>query len=84
MTLVAGAYFTAHAEPTRLWPHDGLVSQRSARAELVPTDVLPSREVHDVDDVHSIFFADAFGLDWTRRAHVGSAVLALVAQTLPA
>lgn len=66
VTLVAGRYFHAATEPAMLWPHDGLVSLRSARADLVGDDVLPLRSVHEFDDVHSIFFADTFGLDWTR------------------
>ena len=66
VTLVVGTHFSAHAEPESLWPHDGLVSRRSARADLVDAAVLPDRVVHEFLDVHSIFFADAFGLDWAR------------------
>lgn len=66
VTLVAGTHFSAHTEPELLWPHDGLVARRSARADLVGDDVLPTRTVHEFLDVHSIFFADAFGLDWAR------------------
>ena len=66
VTLVAGTHFSAHTEPELLWPHDGLVARRSARADLVGDDVLPDRMVHEFLDVHSIFFADAFGLDWAR------------------
>lgn len=65
VTTLAGGYFHASAEPQQLWPHDGLVAQQSARADEVPADVLPHVVRHTlVNDVHSIFFADAFGLPW--------------------
>jgi len=43
------------------------VALRSARADDVPVDVLPRvvRRSFE-DDVHSIFFADAFDLPWER------------------
>jgi pimeloyl-ACP methyl ester carboxylesterase len=82
VTLVAGRYFAAATEPSLLWPHDGLVSLRSARADLVGADVLPTRESHEFDDVHSIFFADAFGLDWTRALTWDPEVFAVVEAAL--
>ncbi|GAA1646861.1 esterase/lipase family protein [Microbacterium flavum] len=66
VTLVGGDRFAAYEEPSRLWPHDGLVATRSALGEEVPAEVLPHRSVHRVDDVHSIFFADRFDLPWER------------------
>lgn len=65
VTALAGGHFHASIEPRQLWPHDGLVAQRSARADEIPADVLPHVVRHTMaDDVHSIFFADAFGLPW--------------------
>jgi triacylglycerol lipase len=84
VTLVAGTHFAAGDSPATLWPHDGIVSRRSARGDLVPDAVLPRRTVHDVDDVHSVFFADAFGLEWTRALTWDPAVLALVEDALAA
>lgn len=89
VTLIAGgalrheaASGRGSADP-RLWPHDGLVSRRSARAELVPDAVLPLRRVIDLpDDVHSIFFSDALGLPWTRAITWDPAALAAVAEAL--
>lgn len=78
VTLVGGRYFAAASEPALLWPHDGLVSLRSARADLVGAEVLPDRTVHEFDDVHSIFFADAFGLDWSRALTWDPEVFAVV------
>lgn len=82
VTLVAGTYFHAHSAPERLWPHDGLVSRRSARADLVPGSVLPLRDVHVVADVHSIFFADAFEQPWERALTWDPEVCALVESAL--
>lgn len=82
VTLIAGRFFAAASEPALLWPHDGLVALRSARADLVDTTVLPERTVHEFDDVHSIFFADTFGLDWSRALTWDPAVLAVVEAAL--
>ncbi|WP_136054105.1 alpha/beta hydrolase [Microbacterium sp. K24] len=67
VTAVAAGRFRSAERPRQLWPHDGLVSQQSARADEVPPAVLPnvSRRTF-ADDVHSIFFADAFDLPWER------------------
>lgn len=66
VTLVGGDHFAAHAEPSRLWPHDGLVGLRSALAQEVSAAVLPGATRHRLDDVHSIFFADRFDLPWEK------------------
>lgn len=66
ITLVGGDFFASHSEPNRLWPHDGLVSLRSALAEEVPTTVLKTADRRRLNDVHSIFFADQVGLPWER------------------
>jgi len=76
---IGAGYFAAATEPVQLWPHDGLVSLRSGRADDVPAAVLPRVERHSfVDDVHSIFFADAFGLPWERALTWNPEVFAVV------
>lgn len=82
VTLIAGTALRASTEPAMLWPHDGLVSRRSALAELVPVDVLPSAARAEFDDVHSIYFADLLGLPWERALTWDPAVLALVGRAL--
>lgn len=82
VTLVAGHHFASESSPELLWPHDGLVSTRSARGDLVAAEVLPVRTVHECADVHSIFFADAFGLDWSRALTWDPDVLAIVEAAL--
>lgn len=83
VTVVGAGYSDAAATPTRLWPHDGLVSLRSARAEDVPATVLPSVTRHTLAaDVHSIFFADSFGLSWERALTWDPEALALVDDAL--
>lgn len=67
VTALGAGHFHAASAPRQLWPHDGLVSQQSARADDVSPEVLPRVARHTLgDDVHSIFFADAFGLPWER------------------
>ena len=79
VTAVGAGHFRSADHPRRLWPHDGLVSQQSARADEVPADVLPhvSRRTF-ADDVHSIFFADAFDLPWERAITWDPEVFAVV------
>jgi pimeloyl-ACP methyl ester carboxylesterase len=78
VTVVAGTWFAAASEPAQLWPHDGLVARRSALAEPVDVAVLPTRVSAEFDDVHSIFFADAFELPWERALTWDPAVFATV------
>ncbi|WP_285136383.1 alpha/beta hydrolase [Microbacterium sp. lyk4-40-TSB-66] len=79
VTAIGAGYFAAAAEPVQLWPHDGLVSLRSGRADDVPSAVVPRIERHSFpDDVHSIFFADAFGLPWERALTWDPEVFAVV------
>ncbi|MCM3502766.1 alpha/beta hydrolase [Microbacterium sp. P26] len=67
VTAIGAGYFAAATEPAQLWPHDGLVSLRSGRADDVPAAVVPRIDRHSFPDhVHSIFFADGFGLPWER------------------
>ncbi|MDQ1085170.1 MULTISPECIES: triacylglycerol lipase [Microbacterium] len=83
VTAVGAGYFAAATEPSQLWPHDGLVSLRSGRADDVPAAVLPRVERHSFpDDVHSIFFADAFGLPWERALTWDPRVFAVVDEAL--
>jgi len=83
VTAIGAGYFAAATEPTQLWPHDGLVSLRSGRADDVPLEVAPVVERHSFPDhVHSIFFADAFGLPWERALTWDPGVFALVDSAL--
>lgn len=67
VTAIGAGYFAAADEPRQLWPHDGLVSMTSGRADEVPAAVLPDVTRHSFPDhVHSIFFAEGFGLPWER------------------
>jgi hypothetical protein len=75
VTVIAGHHFNAFSEPDSLWPHDGLVAQRSASALDVPNEVLPNVERLLLPDVHSIYFADAAGLTWERALTWDPAVL---------
>lgn len=79
VTAIGAGYFAAATEPRQLWPHDGLVSLASGRADEVPSAVLPRVQRHSFPDhVHSIFFADAFGLPWERALTWDPEVFAVV------
>lgn len=79
VTAIGGGYFAAATEPAQLWPHDGLVSLSSGRADEVPAAVLPTVDRHSFSDhVHSIFFAEAFGLPWERALTWDPEVFAVV------
>jgi pimeloyl-ACP methyl ester carboxylesterase len=83
VTAIGAGYFSAATEPAQLWPHDGLVSLRSGRADAVSAAVLPLVERHSFPDhVHSIFFAEAFGLPWERALTWDPAVFAVVDEAL--
>ena len=83
VTLVAGGLLVHHGGDPQLWPHDGLVSQRSARGDLVPDSVLPIRRVVDrPDDVHSIFFAEKLDLPWEKALTWDPVVLETVISAL--
>ncbi len=83
VTALGAGYFAAADEPRQLWPHDGLVSLTSGRADEVPSAVLPVVERHSFPDhVHSIFFAEAFGLPWERALTWDPAVFAVVDEAL--
>lgn len=79
VTAIGAGFFAHGVEPRQLWPHDGLVSLWSGRADAVPAAVLRDVDRHSFpDDVHSIFFADAFGLPWERALTWDPAVFAVV------
>lgn len=82
VTAIAGSACAARDAPESLWPHDGLVSRRSALAIDVPAAVLPGAERAEFDDVHSIFFADVLGLPWERALTWDPAVLDVVSEAL--
>ncbi len=54
----------------------------SARAEGVGADVVPHDRTVTFPDVHSIFFADRFGLEWSRALTWDPAVLHTVDEAL--
>lgn len=79
VTAIGTGYFSAVTEPVQLWPHDGLVSLTSGRGDEVPAAVLPEVVRHSfLDDVHSIFVAEAFGLPWERALTWDPAVFAVM------
>lgn len=79
VTAIGAGYFAAAADPVQLWPHDGLVSMTSGRADEVPAAVLPEVDRHSFPDhVHSIFFAEGFGLPWERALTWDPEVFAVV------
>ncbi len=78
VTLVAGDWFQADGGNRHAWPHDGLVSVSSALAEGISPDVVEPRATHLFPDVHSIFFADQFGLPWDRALTWNPAVADVV------
>ncbi|WP_279366131.1 esterase/lipase family protein [Microbacterium testaceum] len=83
VTAIGAGYFAAATEPAQLWPHDGLVSLTSGRADEVPAAVLPEVTRHSFPDhVHSIFFAEACGLAWERALTWDPMVFAVVDDAL--
>lgn len=64
VTIVGGDHFRLAAGGPDAWPHDGLVQLASATAADVSPAVVQPREVRVLPDVHSIFFAEQFGLPW--------------------
>lgn len=82
VTLIAGDHFRHDGGDPAVWPHDGLVALPSGLATDVPTTVLPDRTVHRFPDVHSIYFADRFGLPWESALTWDPAVLRVVVGAL--
>jgi triacylglycerol lipase len=84
VTIVAGDWFQATDGDPHAWPHDGLVSLSSALAEHVPSNVVQARATHLFRDVHSIFFADQFGLPWNQALTWNPAVFRVVLDAIAA
>ena len=84
VTLVAGDWFEAASGDRRAWPHDGLVSVSSALAEGIAPAVVRPRATHLFHDVHSIFFADQFGLPWDQALTWNPAVVRVVLDAISA
>jgi triacylglycerol lipase len=82
VTLIAGDYFRHAGGDPGVWPHDGLVALPSGLAAEVPATVLPGRTVLTFPDVHSIYFADRFGLPWETALTWDPAVLDVVGDAL--
>jgi pimeloyl-ACP methyl ester carboxylesterase len=81
VTIVAGDYCAVPGDE-RVWPNDGLVALRSARAEGVSQQVLPQRTAFTFPDVHSIYFANLMGLPWERALTWDPDVLRVVRQAI--
>lgn len=82
VTLIGGDYFQLEGGDGRAWPHDGLVTLRSALALDVPDSVLPIRRTRAFPDVHSIYFAHQFDLVWETGLTWDPAVISLVLEAL--
>ena len=82
VTLIGGDHFTLDEGVPEVWPNDGLVALGSALAAGVSSAVLPSATRLTFPNVHSIFFADQFGLPWdqalTWNPSVAEVVLASI------
>lgn len=48
----------------RIWPLDGLVSEHSAHARLLPGSLVPNAVRRSYPLTHSIFISNLLGLDW--------------------
>jgi pimeloyl-ACP methyl ester carboxylesterase len=81
VVVIGGDYFGTPGNP-QVWPNDGLVALRSALAEDVPEAVLADRVSHTFPDVHSIYFANALGLEWDRALTWDPDVLAVVERAI--
>jgi len=82
VTLIGGDYFQLEGGDGLAWPHDGLVTLRSALALDVPHAVLPIRRIQAFPDVHSIYFAHQFDLPWETGLTWDPAVVSLVLEAL--
>lgn len=64
--LVGGDHLKNPAGDPRYWPNDGLVELPSALASGLDESILPEADRLVVDDVHSIFIAEALGMAWDK------------------
>lgn len=64
--LIGGTLLQGRGEDSdvRIWPLDGLVSEHSAHARLLPARLLPHAERRSYPLSHSIFISNMLGLDW--------------------
>jgi len=74
--LVGGTGLSLDGGDPEFWPNDGLVSEYSALASDIGADVLPIRRSTSYPVVHSIFVANALGLDWQHGMTWNAQVLA--------
>ncbi len=84
VTLVGGDWFQVPNGDAHAWPHDGLVSLSSALATGIDPQVMQPKSTHVFNDVHSIFFADQFGLPWNQALTWNPAVVRVVLDAIEA
>lgn len=86
LTIVAGDRLQRPDHPSAdthlVWPHDGLVSLRSALADGVSPTVLRPASIHVFPDVHSIYLAEHFGVAWEHSLTWDPLVHDLIVRTL--
>jgi hypothetical protein len=82
--LVGGDWFQVPNGDAHAWPHDGLVSLSSALATGIDPQVVQPKSMHVFNDVHSIFFADQFGLPWNQALTWNPAVVQVVLDAIEA
>lgn len=75
LTRIAGTYFRGDGEP---YPHDGMASRTSAFAEGADPVTFPPAACHEVEGVHSIYFARVMDLSWERSITWDPLVMELV------
>ena len=62
--LIGGTWLRQDGGDPQVWPFDGLVSEYSALAKGVPSEVIRHRQECSFELMHSIFVADGFQLPW--------------------
>ncbi len=76
---VGGTYFYSAGGDAEVWPHDGLVSDFSARAVGLPEAVAPNLTTRSFPVTHSIFLSHLTDLPWETGMTWNPEVLASVA-----
>lgn len=79
LTRIAGTYFTGEGEP---YPHDGMASRTSVFATDADPVIFPHAACHEVDGVHSIWFARVMDLGWERSITWDPAVMEFVVEAV--
>lgn len=82
LIILAGDHFRLDGGDAAAWPHDGLVQLSSAVAEGISPEVALPRLVQVFPDVHSIYFAEPFGLPWERALTWDPEVRSVVLQAI--